>query len=270
MLAGGRQLKKGDMDIHLAINAWLVVGLFLGMLLLVELGRRVGARRLADDPEGARAGVGAVEGAVYGLLGLLIAFTFSGAAARFDARRQLIVEEANDIGTAYLRLDLLPAEPRAQLQEKFRRYVDSRLETYRKLPDLRAAEAELARSVGLQNEIWTLALNSARAEAPPATMLLLPALNQMIDITTTRTAAARLHPPSVVFLMLGVLALVSSLLAGYGMAGGKTRSWLHMLAYAAITTGGVYVILNLEYPRLGFIRIDAFDQVLVDVRKSMN
>ena len=101
-------------------------------------------------------------------------------------------------------------------------------------------------------------------------MLLLPALNQMIDITSTRTAAARLHPPGVVFLMLGVLALISSLLAGYGMAGGKTRSWLHMLAYAAITTGGVYVILNLEYPRLGFIRIDAFDQVLVDVRKGMN
>ena len=152
-------ITRGDMGIQLVLQAWLVVGLFFGMLLLLELGRRIGARRLAQDPEGARAGVGAVEGAVYGLLGLLIAFTFSGAAARFDARRQLIVEEANDIGTAYLRLDLLPAEPREQLQEKFRRYVDSRLETYRKLPDIRAAEAELARSAGLQNEIWTLAVD---------------------------------------------------------------------------------------------------------------
>ena len=83
------------------------MALFLGMLVL-EVGWRIGARRLAEDPNGADAGVGAVEGAVFALLGLLIAFTFSEAASRFDTRRQLIVEETNDIGTAYLRLDLLP------------------------------------------------------------------------------------------------------------------------------------------------------------------
>jgi hypothetical protein len=87
------------------------LALFLGMLLLLETGRRLGVRRLASDPEGARAGTGTVEGAVFALLGLLVAFTFSGAASRFDQRRDLIVEETNDIGTAYLRLDLLPASP---------------------------------------------------------------------------------------------------------------------------------------------------------------
>ena len=257
------------MGIHL-LDGRLVFGLFLGMLVLMEIGRRIGARRLAQDPEGARAGVGAVEGAVYGLLGLLIAFTFSGAAARFDARRQLIVEEANDIGTAYLRLDLLPAEPRDLLREKFRRYLDSRLETYRKFPDLRAVEAELARSIALQSEIWNLAVAATRGAPTPATNILLSALNQMIDITTTRTAAARMHPPSIIFTMLGALALIASLMAGYGMAGGKTRSWLHMVAYAAITAGTAYIILDLEYPRVGLIRLDAFDQVLVELRQSMN
>ena len=86
------------------------LALFSSMLVLLEIGRRIGLRRMAQDSEGARAGVGAVEGAVFGLLGLLIAFTFSGAASRFDTRRQLIVEETNDIGTAYLRLDLLPVD----------------------------------------------------------------------------------------------------------------------------------------------------------------
>ena len=256
------------MGIHL-LDGRLVFGLFLGMLLLMDVGRRIGGRRLAHDPEGARSGVGAVEGAVYGLLGLLIAFTFSGAASRFDTRRQLIVEEANDIGTAYLRLDLLPAEPRDHLREQFRRYVDSRLETYRKFPDLQAVEAELARSIALQNEIWNLAVAATRDTPPPTTTLILPALNQMIDITTTRTAAARMHPPGVIFAMLGALALIGSLMAGYGMAGGKTRSWLHMVAYAAITAATAYVILDLEYPRLGRIRLDAFDQVLVELRQSM-
>ena len=68
----------------------LAIGLFLGILLLLEIGRRVGLRRLAQDSEGARTGLAVVEGAVFGLMGLLLAFTFSGADSRFDARRQLV------------------------------------------------------------------------------------------------------------------------------------------------------------------------------------
>jgi len=90
------------------LGVLFAISLFLGMLVLLEVGRRVGTRRLRKDPEGARTGISAVEGSMFGLLGLLIAFTFSGAASRFDARRQLITEEANDIGTAYLRIALLP------------------------------------------------------------------------------------------------------------------------------------------------------------------
>jgi hypothetical protein len=98
-----------------------------GMLLFLELGRYIGLRQKAKDQEGGREGLGAVEGAIFGLLGLLIAFTFSGAAARFDTRRQLIVEEANAIGTAYLRIDLLPPGAQPGLREIFRQYVDARL-----------------------------------------------------------------------------------------------------------------------------------------------
>jgi hypothetical protein len=226
---------------------------------------------LRSDAEGARAGTGAVDGAVFALLGLLIAFTFSGAVSRFDQRRDLIVEETNDIGTAYLRLDLLPASAQPALRDLFRRYVDSRLETYRKIPDLEAVKAELARSVALQGEIWNQAVAAGRLEsAPPsATMLLLPALNQMIDITTTRTMAAQMHPPKVIFAMLFGLALAGALLAGYGMAGGKSRNWLHMIGFAAIIAIAIYVILDIEFPRLGLIRVDAFDQALVDLRASM-
>ncbi|PYJ69415.1 MAG: DUF4239 domain-containing protein, partial [Verrucomicrobia bacterium] len=76
----------------------IAVSMFLGMVLLLEVGRRIGARRLAKDPEGARVGLGALEAGVFGLLGLLIAFTFSGAASRFDARRQMVIQETNNIG----------------------------------------------------------------------------------------------------------------------------------------------------------------------------
>jgi hypothetical protein len=250
--------------------ALCTAGLFIGMLVLLEVGRRIGSRRAASDPEHATAGLGAVDGAVFGLMGLLVAFTFSGAATRFDTRRQLIVEETNDIGTAYLRLDLLPASAQPALRESFRRYVDSRLALYRKLHDMTAAREELSRSAGLQQEIWTQAVAACRAEASPATTsLVLSALNAMIDITTTRTMATQMHPPPVVFVMLCGLALASSLLAGFGMAAGKARSWLHMIGFAVVMALAVYVILDLEFPRLGLIRVDAFDQLLVELRRNM-
>jgi hypothetical protein len=246
--------------------------LFLGMLLFLEIGRRLGLQRLKDDSSAAAEGIGAVDGAVFAVLGLLIAFTFSGATARFDARRQLIVEETNNIGTAYLRLDVLPADRQPPLRESFRRYLDSRIETYRKIPDLAAVRASLAQGNELQREIWRQAVEAVQADgAPPsAPMLLLSALNAMIDIATTRTMAAQLHPPTVVFMMLFGLALAASLLAGYGMTGSKARSRFHMLGFALVMAIAVFVILDIEYPRLGWIRVDAFDQALVDLRESMN
>jgi hypothetical protein len=82
--------------------------------------------------------------------------------------------------------------------------------------------------------------------------------------------ATLMHPPAVVFVMLFGLAMAASLLAGYGMTGSKVRSWFHMLGFALVVAVSVYVILDLEYPRLGLIRVDAFDQALVDLRQSMN
>jgi hypothetical protein len=246
-------------------------GLFVGMLICLEIGRRMGIRRLAKDPQGAMSGHGVLESAVFGLFGLLVAFTFSGAPSRLDTRRQLIAEEANAIGTAYLRLDLLPSVSQPALREQFRKYLDSRLDVYRKAPDLEAVKAELSRSAKLQVEIWAQAVAATHVQGayPDAARLLLPALNEMFDITTTRTMAARIHPPWIIFGLLFVLALVCSLLAGLGMAGSKQRSWLHIMAFAAITVISVYVILEIEYPRVGLFRLDAYDQVLVELRESM-
>src|SRR5437899_11343800 len=100
---------------------------------------------------------------VFGLLELLISFTFSGAASRFDARRQMVIQETNNIGTAYLHLDLLPTEAQAPLREYFRRYVDARIAIYGKLLDIDAAKEELVKANSLQREIWRQALAAMRA-----------------------------------------------------------------------------------------------------------
>ena len=253
-----------------ALAILLIVGLCLVTLLVLEIGRRYGGRRQAIDPQGAAAGSGVVNGAVFGLLGLLIAFTFSGAASRFDTRRQLIVQEANAIGTAYLRLDLLPAAAQPQLREKFRRYVDARLAFYGKLPDIEAAKVEIDRYTALQGEIWNQAVAGCQQSAsPPVMSLVLAALNEMIDITTTRAMSLRTHPPAIIFVMLVVMVLASALLAGYEMAGSKQRPWLHMLGFALLMSLVIYVIADLEFPRIGLVQISAADQLLVDLRNSM-
>lgn len=244
--------------------------LFVGMVMLLETGRRLGRRRQAWLEEGARAGLGQVEGAILALMGLLVAFTFSGAATRFDTRRQLIVQEANAIGTAWLRLDLLPAAAQPELRDLFRHYLDARLATYQRMPDLAAVRTEADRANALQGEIWKRATIACREAANPLTAQLIPALNDMFDIATTRNSAALIHPPAIIFFMLGTLALMSSLLAGYAMAGGRSRSLIHVLGFALILSTTVYVILDLEFPRLGLVRIDSFDRILVELRSSMN
>lgn len=257
------------------MNAWVLgslfaAGAFGGMVVMVEVGRRVRRWRIAHGGGSAGSGLGAVEGAVFALMGLLVAFTFSGAGARLEARRQLIVDEANDLGTAYLRLDLLPPAYRAAQQERVRQYVDLRLAAYRATDRPAQAYALLDQSQAAQGEIWTQAVEGCQQAAGTAcAMLLLPALNAVFDIGSTRRASLRMHPPAVIFGLLGTVALACALLAGFSMGAEPVRSWLHVLGFAAVLALTIYVTIDLEYPRLGLIRVDPFDQLLADVRAAM-
>jgi len=254
------------------VSAPLFAGsLLVGMLLLLEVGHRLGLRQIARDPEGAATRLGPIEGTAFALFGLLLAFTFSGAGGRFDSRRHLIAEEANAIGTAYLRLDLLPGDAQPELRRLFRAYLDARIEGYRKLPYAQDEKAEFARSEELQEEIWTAAVAATWRPGVhvDAGKLLLPALNEMIDITTTRTMAASIHPPMVIYMLLFGIGLGCSLMAGYTMAGNQGRSWIHILGFVLTTVVTVFIILDIEAPRRGLFRLDAHDRVLVELRAKM-
>lgn len=246
-------------------------GLFAGMLVFSEIGRRLGILHRRRNPEGADKGIASAEAAIFALLGLLIAFTFSGAASRFEERRHLVTTEANAIGTAWLRLDLLPQQNREELRSLFRGYVDARLATYRDTENASAIRAGLDRTTALQGEIWKQSLAAVRgAEAyPQAGILLLPALNDMIDITTTRLMATRNHPPVIIFVLLGLLSLVGAMLVGFDTSATPDRQWLHTIAFAGIMALCVNVIMELELPRLGLVRVDGADVALIELRQSM-
>ncbi len=229
------------------------------MLVLLELGRRFRLHHKVQTESNA------IEGAIFALFGLLLAFTFSGAVARYDAHRQLRVEETNDIGTAYLRLDLLPPAAQPALRQLFRDYTTSRLHLYDVVSDEISPTTE-----HLQQEIWqqSVALASAPGANADATKLLLPALNAMIDITATRQNAFNMHPPAPVFLLLFFFSGGVAFLAGYGMAA-KGRSWFHMFSLALAVTLTIYATLEIEYPRQGFLRLTDSDKGLIALRNSM-
>ena len=230
------------------------------MLILIELGRRFRIKHKAP-PEST-----AIESAIFALFGLLLAFTFSGAVERYDRHRELLVEETNAIGLAYLRLDLLPPAAQPALRQLFRDYTNSRLHLYDAVSDEISPATE-----HLQREIWKQSVAAAAAPGAnvDATKILLPALNTMIDITATRRNAFNLHPPAVVFLLLFVFSGGAAFLGGYSMSV-HGRSWFHMFALAVAVMLTIYATLEIEYPRRGLIRLKDTDKTLIELRNSMN
>ena len=243
---------------------------FVGILLFLAIGRWIGRWLIQRGGASHAPSVGSLEAAVFGLLGLMIAFTFSGALNRFDNRRVQAVDEANAIGTVWYRIDLLPASEQPKQREMLRSYVDARIATYKKLPDVAAARQEVVRTQKLQNEIWAHAVAATRMPdaRPGIDLVVVPGMNQMFDLASARIAATQIHPPMIIYAMLIGLALASALLAGYQAC--TENDPMHRFGFALIIALTIYVILEIEYPRLGFVRLDSIDQLLVNVRASMN
>src|ERR1041384_8880388 len=162
-----------------------------GTLAALAAGRWIGKRTIARYGPSAAPALGSLETAGFALLGLMIAFTFSGALSRFDTRRAQIVDEANAMGTAYLRIDLVPAAAQPKRRETFRAYVDSRIETYRRLPDIAEAKAELEHTQALQGEVWSQAIAAGRlpGSPPAAEGVLLNAFKGLFNIIPITTPA---------------------------------------------------------------------------------
>lgn len=168
-------------------------------------------------------GTGAVEGAVFGLIGLILAFTLSGAQSWFDTRRAYIVEEANTISTTYDRADLLPEPHRATVKVLIRAYLGERIASYRTDSDLETRETHRRRAAELQREIWAGAELGCRAAGSSCPLLLLPSVNAMGDIATTRMIAQRTHVPWIIIVLMCILATCGAALAGYALAARSAR-----------------------------------------------
>jgi hypothetical protein len=247
--------------------AYVLVLVFLPMLLIaVEMGYRVGARVRTRRGAVAMPELGTIQTAMLALLGLLLAFTYSFVASRRDARKDAIVEEANAMGTAYLRTRLMPDRTGDQLRDLVRDYARTRLVTIRSEGELQAA---LDRSQQVMGELWPTAVKLIDGRPPtPLDALLFQSLNEVLDVHTRRLAAAHDRLPGIILAMLVVIGVMSLAMTGFsnGLAG--QRALFFTITLAVMVAAVTLVIIDLDRPRSGFVRVS--QQPLIDVLEIMH
>jgi hypothetical protein len=230
----------------------------------VELGFRAGrARRRAGIDED----LSTIEGAMLGLLALLLAFTCALASSRYETRKKLVTDEANAIGTAVLRARLEASPHGARIEALLHEYVYVRLEFFHAGVDearLAAVRRDTTRPL---DEIWATAKQIVDSSTPTVvTPLLLQSLNEVVDLSDLRRYAMRDHVPEPVILRLMLVALASVGLVGH-CAGGKGRSSLWTsLVVPAIVVACLIVTIDLDRPRRGII---VGQQPMIDRTKSL-
>jgi hypothetical protein len=234
----------------------IAAAFFVSSMFLLNYGRQLGLRYLQKDA-GTMTGLTTVEGAVFALMGLLLAFTISGALQRFDERRQLVIQEANAASTAHDRLALFEGEVARDLQNKLRDYFQARIDLYRMPHDYSLlkrteyfSDNQEDKILRAKNELWNAAVGACpQSSFRPACGQALPVLANLFEVARLRLGAAEKHPPQIIYVILFGLGLGGSLLAGFGMAAAKSRSWIHMLIFATTLTVALYTLTDMEYPR---------------------
>lgn len=249
-----------------ALPLWaLFVSILVIVLLSVEAGYRLGKYRRARHEEEKEGPLGTMVAATLGLLAFILAFTFGLAAARFDSRRQVLLDEANAIGTTYLRAGMLP-ERGEELRRLLRQYVSTRLEA---VQSGKLAEG-IQRSEMIQQQVWTEAETVAQKNPNSIVVgLFVQTLNEMIDLHAKRLQAGlRSRIPGAIWLGLFAVAALSLATMGYHAGLSGTRRSLAIVAVAVTFSVVIELIADLDRPTEGILRVG--QQALLDVQRSMN
>jgi hypothetical protein len=213
--------------------------------------------------------LGAINGTLLGLLGLLLAFTFSMASSRFDTRRELVIEEANDIGTVILRTDFFPDSTRHQLRSTLKEYVEARIAFYKVGMDINQVVRYYLKADSLSKVTWSIVTRYAKEDnVTTRTSEIVPALNAMIDITTTRRAAGESTIPDSIMYFLFSLCLCSAFLLGYDNK--HKIDWIVVGGFGIMLSITVLTILDLDRPRSGWINMDVSNQKIVELRQMFD
>lgn len=230
--------------------------LFLSLVLAIEFGYRIGKRIQKEADEAFKAHINTIAAALLGILALLLGFTLSLSLQRYDQRSEAVVQEANAIGTTWLRVQMLPAALQEPVRAQLRGYVDLRVQASAQDADHAASRTALAtRAAQAQASLWAQAVQAAETAPGPITGLFVQSLNEMFDAQGARDAALARHVPEFVLLLLYVTFLLAGAIVGYsaGVAGHRASFVTYLMVALIVVL--VFVILDLDRPSRGVIQV---------------
>ena len=243
----------------------IIIGLFIALLAALEIGSRLGRKSRSQIDDAAKSQVNSLQGAIIGLLALLLAFTLSMAISRYDTRRQLVLDEADAIGTTYLRTKLLPPPYAANAANLLRQYVANRLDFFNAGIDRARIQAVNDQATHLQQQLWSIAATaSAQDNRSIPIGLFVQTLNDTIDLQAKRLAAFENRvPETVIWLLLGV-SVAAAGVVGYSNGLGNHRHVFGALILIALLVVITWVIIDLDRPRRGLILVS--QQSMIDLQ----
>jgi hypothetical protein len=259
------------LKIMYGLNSLLIAGLLLtSMLAAIEGGYRIGRRKKTSGNTAIKDHINTIQSSMLGVLALLLAFSFSLALQRFDNRNAAVVDEANAIGTTFLRAQLLPNSVRSDARKLLQTYAHLRLQASTVSLDTEAErEVLLSDANQVLDALWVCARRAAEEDPSPVTSgLFIQSLNETIDAYARRDAAVRRHVPEVIlFLLFGTFGMTSVVLGYAAGAAGHRPSLVSYLLIGFIVLL-TFVIIDLDRPRRGLIRVSQTS--LIEVKAAID
>jgi hypothetical protein len=242
----------------------VVFVLSLILLWLAAFAGALFAEKFRPLKEDEREDFGVVEAAILTLLGLLIGFTFSMAISRYDQRKNYEEEEANAIGTEYLRAELLPAADAAKVQGLLKKYLEQRILFY-EVRDLVQLEQINATTARLQTELWSSVREPAAAQPTPVAAIVASGMNDVLNTQGYTQAAWWNRIPAAAWLLMAALAIGCNVLIGYGE---RKRNRLLLMVLPLAVSISFFLIADIDSPRRGLISVTP--QNLLSLSESLN
>ncbi len=241
------------------IGLWaLAVTIFAILLGAKEFAYRLG-RRTADHHEPTdtmRSAVGFITGGMLGLFAFLMGISFSLSSARYDQRRESVLNEANAIGTAWLRAGMVGGQEGADIQRILRDYTSVRIEFVQAAADPAREQQIIGQTNTMQTEIWTLAVQVAQRAPTPVSTIFMTSLNDMFDLATTARRNFNRGVPTYVLRLVFIVAMLSVGAMGYQFGINRNRQPIVSALLLITWTLTIVLVLDIDAPRAGSVRVD--------------
>lgn len=243
---------------------------FTGIILFYFLGLKTFQYKKERTPTYEPSGIGPFEGAMLGLISLILAFTFNQSASNYELRKAALIHESNCIGTALLRADIYSDSVRQAFRNDFKSYINERIHYYEVGENEKEIIISLQKASLIAEKIWSrTALIAQKDEVVIKSMQMVPAVNDMIDAMGEREEARNTRIPESIIWLLLFLCVAGSFIVGYATKS-KKPDWIILCSYSLITVLTIYLILDLDQPRYGVINMESRQQNMYNLLNYFN